>query len=187
MEPEDTVARKEEDFQEDVNYFAYGANMASRVMTKRRGIAPIWSSQAHIMDWELSFTHPGINFLEPRFANITPQHGSVVFGVIYRISVDELYTLAKSESSKYTFANAMAQLRDGTTLPVIMLTSEAAKSPGLPSKRYLDLMLEGAKEFHLPSTFIKHLELHPSKHVPMLSPIFGWSMERVHSLLNSWV
>ncbi len=137
-------------------YFAYGANMAASKLVVR-GIAPSRSVAAALLDWVLRFNHPGTPPREPVFANIDPAPGATVHGVAHAISPAEAAALDRFEQS-YHRVPVTLHLADGTTVAGFAYQTDRPCPQGVPSARYLGLLLEGAHAYTLPAALITQLE-----------------------------
>ena len=137
-------------------YFAYGANMAATKLVVR-DIAPTRSLAAALPDWALRFNHPGAPPREPVFASIDPALGATVYGVAHAISPVEAAVLDRFEQG-YHRVLVTLHLADGTTVAGFAYQTDQPGPEGVPSARYLGLLLEGARAHTLPPTLIAHLE-----------------------------
>lgn len=141
---------------EELWYFAYGANMAAAKL-QVRGIYPRHSQRAVVADWALRFNHPGAPPLEPVFASIEPAPGQVVHGVAHVISAQEAAALDQFEGG-YRRIPVPMRLDDGSTLPGYAYQTLSPGPEGVPSARYLYLLLDGAYAHDLPAAWIAALE-----------------------------
>jgi hypothetical protein len=122
-----------------------------------RGIAPTRSLAAALPGWALRFNHPGVPPREPVFANIDPAPGATVHGVAHAISPDEAAALDRFEQS-YHRVPVTLSLADGTTVEGFAYQTDRPCPEGVPSARYLGLLLEGARAYALPAPLIADLE-----------------------------
>ncbi|WP_166805085.1 gamma-glutamylcyclotransferase family protein [Nitrosococcus wardiae] len=67
-------------------YFAYGANMLTDVLVRRRGVIPLSSEQARLDGYQLVFSQPGLPYIEPCFASIQPIQTDSVYGVLHHLT-----------------------------------------------------------------------------------------------------
>jgi hypothetical protein len=153
-----------------VNYFAFGANMSS-VVLRRRGIVVLSREPARLRGHRLVFDLPGIPWVEPAFASIVPDPEHDVYGVLYRLTPDQLDRVGNYEGSGYSVIEVEVEgERSGTRWCSTYQTKRPAS--GLrPSRRYLRVLCEGARENELPPSYLRELGAHPSVHVPFLSGI----------------
>ena len=154
-------------------YFGYGSNMSTQYLIKRRKIIPLESQVAHLKDYELIMNMEGPNFLEPSFANIRFSEGSTVEGVIHKINDKDLQKIVKTEGEDYQLVKLSVYIagKRKTAYTLIYITEETKDIP--PSKRYLKILINAAKENNLSKAYIESLEKRPSVYYPFLSEIFS--------------
>jgi hypothetical protein len=150
-------------------YFAYGSNMASRVITGRRGVTPISTERARLDGYRLVFDMRGIPLLEPGFASIALSAGDCVHGVLYRLTRASLTRIDRSEGAAYrSIGVGVVGERSGEVVASAYANSRPVA--GLrPSRRYMRLICEGAREAGLPADYVAKLEAEPTVHVPIVS------------------
>jgi hypothetical protein len=153
-----------------VHYFSFGANMSSVVLRRRR-IVFLSREPARLRGHRLVFDLAGIPWVEPAFASIVPDPEHDVYGVLYRLTPDQLQRVNSYEGPGYSLIKVEVEgERSGTR----QCSTYRAKRPasGLrPSRRYLRVLCEGASENGLPPSYIRELDAHPSVHLPVLSGI----------------
>lgn len=151
-----------------VHYFAFGANMARRVLEGRRGLRPLESRAAVLEGYALRFVQRGLPGIEPAFASVVEAPGERIHGVLYTLSAPDMRRLDAIERSYDRIP-----VRVNTARGEVLATAYRAKRPrtteGMPSRRYLGLLIEGAKEHGLPETFIADLEARGGLHLPIVS------------------
>lgn len=155
-------------------YFAFGANMSTRIFAGRRAMEPSYWEPAVLADYRLSFSEPGvIPGVEPAFANIEAAPGRKVFGVLYRMPERHLARLDRAESENYR--RRTLQVVGAETGPVQALAYQSRRvvCGALPSRRYLGLLLEGAAEHRLPMEYQAWLESHPHAYIPAVSELMN--------------
>jgi cation transport regulator ChaC len=144
----------------DVFYFAYGSNMSSKVFKYGfRQLRPSSEERAILRGYRLTFTEPGIPFFEPAFANVEEHESAVCEGVLYRITAEEMDVLDRSEGGR-AYKIIEVEVKGGKSGTVKALTFQTREpAEGLiPSKRYIDILLDGAKEHDLSKDWIEMLE-----------------------------
>ena len=179
-------------------YFAYGANMAAAVLA-RRAVQPSRSVAATLRNYALRFNHPGVPPLEPVFANIEAAPGARVYGVAHYITPAEAVIFDGFEPG-YRRISVPLQLADGSTVEAFAYTTIVPGAPGVPSARYLGLLIDGARAYDLPAALIAEwealrvaaspttqtappaadlpaLRTHDSGHLPA-DLLAGWEQER---------
>jgi hypothetical protein len=164
---ESARASKEEEEEEErdedvVNYFAYGSNVGSKTFSSRRNMRPIRVQNGKIRDYRLTFNVAGLPFFEPAFASVTRNEGEETHGVCYSITKEEFRYLLQTEGS-YDVVDVEVFTYDGVVVKAKTLTHrDVARRKDLePSKRYRDLIVEGAKERGLEKAWIERLEKMP--------------------------
>lgn len=140
-------------------YFAYGSNMASRIMEQYCTGAQTRVGKALLLDYRLAFTRHS-QMWGAGVADILPGQGYSVWGVLYKINKLCLMSLDLKESYGigYTRIACKVFLEDGTKLPAIAYTV-IRKLPHevAPSYDYHQTMLEGAEENGLPVEYLEFL------------------------------
>ena len=163
-------------------YFSYGANMSSAVL-ERRGLKPLSSEAARLDGYAFGFTHRGLLPIEPAFANIQPEAGSRLHGVLHRLRTEDMARLDRIEGAEYTHEHVEVI---GTASGLIAARAYLDPDPvsGLkPSRRYLGSCCEGAREFGLPEAYVARMASHPSVYVPVISDLANLlvgTMEALH-------
>ncbi len=161
-------------------YFAYGANMSPRVL-RRRGIEPEESRAARLDGYGLRFSYRGLILVEPGFANIEPEEGAVTWGVAHRLPAGQLARLDGFEGGEYGRTLVDLETDEGPIQAQAYLNPHPVR--GLePSRRYKRVCVAGAREFGLPEEYVRGLESHPSRYVPIASELFTamvWWVEKV--------
>ena len=154
-------------------YFGYGSNMSTQYLIKRRKIIPLESQVAHLKDYELIMNMEGPNFLEPSFANIRFSVGSTVEGVIHKINDKDLQKIVNTEGENYQLVKLSVYIagKRKTAYTLIYITEETKDIP--PSKRYLKILINAAKENNLSKAYIENLEKRPNVYYPVLSEVFS--------------
>jgi hypothetical protein len=122
-----------------------------------RGIAPAQSMAATLPGWALRFNHPGVPPHEPVFASIDPLLGAAVYGVAHAVSPAEAAALDRFEQG-YHRVPVTLHLAGGSTVAGFAYQTDRPCAEGIPSARYLGLLLEGARAYALPAPLIAHLE-----------------------------
>ena len=149
-------------------YFAYGSNM-SRTQMHERCPAHVCLGPAVLMDYALCFPRSSPVRL-CGVAGIIERPGAEVWGVVYRMTADDLAALDKREGydpSKPPHINRYNR----QTIRVLMKGEElccetyiARPEPGehVPSPAYLAAIIAGAVENGLPTEYVAMLRVIPS-------------------------
>jgi len=145
-----------------VNYFAYGSNVGSKTFSSRRNMRPIRVQNGKIRGYRLTFNVTGLPYIEPAFASVTKNEGEETHGVCYSITKEEFRYLLQTEGS-YDVVDVDVIAYDGVVVKAKTLTHRdvATRKDLQPSKRYRDLIVEGAKERGLEKVWIEKLEKMP--------------------------
>ena len=122
--------------------------------------------------WRLTFDKEGYRPIEPCFANLTEAPGSSVHGVLHRLPLADLRMLDRMEGEAYRHADVRVEGSEtGVVFARTYLADERVYGRS-PSRRYLSMVLEGAREFALPGEYVRRLEGMPTTHIPFLSWLF---------------
>ena len=161
------------------NYFAFGSNMASSTMTNLRGLTPIACTAAVLHDHRLAFNIPGTPFIEPSWASVAVETGSVVHGVLYKLTEEDFAKVCQTEGVPFAYklhrCRVVPYVGNGRTagkeassdeesqcVPAFTLCAGSRnlrKEQDIPpSQSYLNVLLRGANEFLLDSDYIEYLE-----------------------------
>lgn len=144
-------------------YFGYGANMSSKTFQRSyRRLHPTSAEAATLRGYRLSFSEPGIPFFEPSFANIEKDPAAVCEGVLYRITEKELDDLDISEGGRaYNIISVTVDSSVHGSVEAYAFQSKQYAHGLKPSKRYVDILIEGAEEHGLSEawiTMLRHID-----------------------------
>jgi gamma-glutamylcyclotransferase len=149
---------------EDARYFAYGSNLAPRIMEEWCPGAD-YLGPARLDGFRLAFLRRSTRW-KAGAADVIEQDGHAVWGALYAVGEDEIDALDAKEfvaASGYRRREVVVH-HDGS--PVAAATYEVvdkADDEQTPNAEYLALMLEGATERGLPEEWIEHLTALPSR------------------------
>ncbi|GJQ11281.1 hypothetical protein GpartN1_g3072.t1 [Galdieria partita] len=161
------------DQQDDVYYFSFGANMSPSAFGPKakgryvqRNCFPKEAFPAKLSGWKLVFNLRGVPGIEPGFGNIVPDNNSCVHGVCYLLKQEDFLRLRQSE---FTYDVKLLEVEEYNQRKVIanvfIVTDKKHLEPcpkcAIPSKRYRDLLVSGAKHWGLDSGYIEFLERTP--------------------------
>ncbi|MFL5909067.1 MAG: gamma-glutamylcyclotransferase family protein [Gaiellaceae bacterium] len=140
-------------------YFAYGSNMASGVLAAR-GIQFRSIAAARLDDYRLTFRRRSIR-TGTGVADIAPEKGSVVWGVVYELTGSDEAELDQKEGVPWAYSRrdvvvSLAGDAERDVFTYVVTTPEATEVP--PSPDYVKSMLEGAREHGLPDDYVSTLE-----------------------------
>ncbi|CCX06317.1 Similar to Gamma-glutamylcyclotransferase; acc. no. Q9D7X8 [Pyronema omphalodes CBS 100304] len=157
--------------QETIFYLAYGSNLCSATFLGRRGIRPLSSIPVRVPELTLTFSLPGIAYLEPCFANVSFTENpdpswwkGGLIGVVYEVTQSDFAKILATEGggTAYQIRSVTAvTLEGGKTIDAKTLLAPLARerhSGAQPSKRYLDLIRTGARQHSLPEDYREWLE-----------------------------
>ena len=142
-------------------YFAYGANMHDSAFLERRRMQPMAWRVGRIRDYRLRFNLEGRPRGRAAPANISPQDGAEVWGVLYSISRRELVRLDASEGIpgwRYRPLWLEAEDAQGNGLPTVTYIADGDDEDGNPSLRYITLLREGGRAHGLPEPYLEFLD-----------------------------
>lgn len=144
-------------------YFAYGSNLDPGTFLGRRRMQPLRSEVARLDDWKLCFDLP-IGPGERGVGNVRPESGSHVWGVAYELAGDEAQRLDRTEGvGRGAYQRVTVRVETPARQRIESFTYHAARgAPGRkPSRRYLGLLLAGAKHHELPALYVETLRQTP--------------------------
>lgn len=140
-------------------YFGYGSNMDARTFVGRRGMRPSDAVAGLLDDWALAFDLP-VGAGERGVANVHPRVGAQVWGVLYHITVKEAARLDRSEGvhrGAYTRTAVVVTAREGGARSAFTYRSRKSVPTRKPSRRYMGLLLAGARDHGLPGEYVESL------------------------------
>src|SRR4051812_18853467 len=148
---------------ETVFYFAYGANMSTKTFQRGyRRLHPQSAEKAVLKGYRLAFSEPGIPFFDPGFGNIEEDPEAMCEGVLYRITHEEMDHLDVSEGNRaYNIVDVEVEGVNSGRVLARTFQSRAHAHGLLPSKRYLDILIEGALEHGLSDMWVTMLRNQP--------------------------
>jgi cation transport regulator ChaC len=140
-------------------YFAYGSNLDPDTFLGRRSMRPSESRCASLAGFELVFDLP-VGSGERGVANLRAAEGGRVHGVAYAIDAAQAAYLDRTEGVEvgYYVRTAVVLEADGRgPLEAFTYTSPRGVAGRKPSRRYLGLLLRGARHHGLPDTWVLQL------------------------------
>jgi len=146
---------------DEIWYFAYGANMHEATFRVRRGIQPFECRPGRIKGYRLRFNLEGRPKGKAAPANLHRDPDAEVWGVLYRITRRELIRLDSTEGipgAGYRHVMVEAEDTDGRLLQAVAYMAQGKEVDGNPSLRYITLLRDGARAQGLPEHYIRFLE-----------------------------
>eukprot|EP00741_Cyanophora_paradoxa_P017276 tig00020961_g16686.t1 len=165
-------------------YLAYGSNMNSKVFEVRRGIKPIERAPCKVPGYELNFHIAGIPYLEPSFASVEEIPGgprTELHGVVYKITQKDYETVRRTEGGGghdgvgYGARVVKCTTYDGRVVDAVTLvaTPGSTRLGADPSRRYRELLVEGATQHGLRPEYVAYLSSLPAYEARGASAIAG--------------
>lgn len=147
--------------EEEVWYFAYGANMHDSAFRVRRGMSPLEWRPGRASGYRLRFNLEGRPRGKAAPANLCADPSAEVWGVLYRITRAALLHLDATEGvpgRRYRHLPLDVQDDKGNVLPAVTYVADGLENDGRPSLRYITLLREGARAHGLPEHYVRFLD-----------------------------
>jgi hypothetical protein len=141
-------------------YFAYGSNMARAIFLDARQMQPLAVHCASLDGYRLCFNIP-IGPGERGVANLMSEPAARVHGIVYQLSATDFERLDASEGVSfglYQRIPVMVRTSEHGLLDAWTYHSSVIADGRKPSSRYLQLLLDGARENGLPREYVEYLE-----------------------------
>jgi len=141
-------------------YFAYGSNLVQEQKVNRTG--PIREQRRVRLDgYRLAFNKRGNDGTGK--ANIVPDEGGTVWGVVYRCSPSALKEMDRYEGvsgGHYVRKTVCVRTDDGEELDAVTYVAGSAYVDNslTRSSEYLQAILRGAREHGLPDEYLRGVE-----------------------------
>lgn len=161
-------------------YFGFGSNM-NIVSLRAKGVEPLRSRPATLPGWHLRFNVEHFFRHEGGVGNIEPSQtpGNKVLGMLHDCADEALDSLDAMEAYGHGYDRIQVEVEaDGQSLPAYTYVGmpNFINDQCLPSRRYLNIVIEGAKQSGLDGDYIKMLESQavlPRNDHPMFTPPAG--------------
>ena len=146
-------------------YFAYGSNMNWEQIRKRCPSARFLGVAA-MRNQRIAFTRKSTKRC-CGVADVVPENGRTVWGVVYEICDHDIGALDFSEGyrpnrneNSYWRRECMVFLDNDDKQPLTVHTyfAEHQQNPPCPNAEYMELILSGARYWHLPQEYIHELQ-----------------------------
>ena len=144
-------------------YFAYGSNLDAGTFLGRRRMRPLDTRVGVLEHFELRFdlsVGPG----ERGVANVAPREGDEVWGALYLLTHGEAERLDQTEGVQFgAYRRLDVEVREmsGARIGAFTYHSTRGVVGRKPSRRYLGLLLAGARQHGLPAKYIEWLRSLP--------------------------
>lgn len=138
-------------------YFAYGSNMNWEQMHRRCPSSQFFSI-ARLPNYCFAIARHS-QLRKCGTANIFPQKGSDVWGIVYDVSDQDLITLDGFEDGYRR--EKLFVLRSGEDqhpIEALIYIAEKEDNPPLPNPEYKRLIVDGARHWHIPESYCLMLE-----------------------------
>ncbi len=147
--------------EEEIWYFAFGANMHDSAFRKRRRMLPIEWRPGRVKGYLLRFNLEGRPKGKAAPANISADPDGEVWGVLYKITRGDLLHLDSTEGvpgRRYRHLWVDAEDIDGNARRAVTYIAHGKETDGNPSLRYINLLREGARAHGLPEHYVRFLD-----------------------------
>ena len=147
-------------------YFAYGSNLSTEQKENRTGSIRE-ARRARLYRYRIAFNKRGSDGTGK--ANIVPDPNRTVWGVVYRCSSDALREMDRYEGvagGHYARKTVRVRTEAGDELDAITYIAgeEFVDDLCIPSKQYLETILQGARHHGLPEDYIHEIQSVANQH-----------------------
>jgi cation transport regulator ChaC len=140
-------------------YFAYGSNMNERLFRRRRHMTWQEARVARLDGYRLVFSRTGGRYPGTSApANIVKAPGESVHGVLYLLPLHKFARLDNSEGQQYAYVWTEVEDSEGHRVAAVTYQVADAAPAGRPSRPYLDLLREAARQRGLPADYVAFLD-----------------------------
>ena len=140
-----------------MHYFAYGSNMNWEQM-QRRCPSTRFVSVASLKDYRFAIGRHS-RLRNCGTANIFPDSGSEVWGIVYDVSEPDLIILDSFEDGyQRQWLSVRARENSQSALEVLVYIAEKEDTVPLPNPEYKRLILDGARHWNIPESYRSMLE-----------------------------
>ena len=146
-------------------YFGFGSNM-NITSLRAKGVEPLASRRAVLRGWRLRFNVQHFFRHEGGVGNIEPSAspGDQVLGVLHDCPDAALSSLDAMEACGHGYDRIRVEVEaDGERLPALVYVGmpEFIDDRCLPSRRYLNIVIAGARQAGLDPEYVRKLETQP--------------------------
>ena len=113
-------------------------------------------SPGKVVDWEMTFSAPIIDYVEPAMASASPKQGCEIHGVAYATSKEDCAKIDKMEDvgNTHVVNHVTIDLYDGRQVRGQVYTAKNPIPPSKPSVRYVNVLVKGATDVGLDAAYI---------------------------------
>lgn len=158
-------------------YFGFGSNL-NMTSLRAKGVIPLSARRAALYGWRLRFNVQHFFRHEGGVCNIEPSDNPAdrVLGILYDCPDEALAPLDAAEACGHGYDRITIEVEAETdAAPVSAMTyigmPEFIDNRCLPSRRYLNIVVEGARSAGLDNSYIEDLASQPL-HQPAVYPTF---------------
>ena len=132
-------------------HFAYGSNMSRSLMRARCPYATALGV-ATLTGWRFAINPDGVG-------TIVPHAGSLLHGVLWRVTLRDLVAINAYESvdTGLYLHRTLPVRRKGRTMAALVYYARR-NGRGTPRPAYINIVVEAAREWHLPAAHIRSLK-----------------------------
>jgi hypothetical protein len=146
-------------------YFGFGSNM-NITSLRAKGVEPLVSRCAVLHGWRLRFNVQHFFRHEGGVGNIEPSDkpGDRVYGVLHDCPDDSLQSLDAMEACGHGYDRISVEVEaEGEQIPAFTYIGmpEFIDDECLPSRRYLNIVIDGARQAGLDPDYVRELEAQP--------------------------
>lgn len=157
-------------------YFGFGSNM-NMISLRAKGVEPLTARRAVLYGWRLRFNVQHFFRHEGGVGNIEPSDDpdAKVLGVLFDCPDEALAPLDAAEACGHGYKRIRVDVEtEGETCTALTYVGmpEFIDDSRLPTRRYLNILIDGARRIELDSDYVRGLETHPI-HVPDNYPAFA--------------
>ena len=161
-------------------YFGFGSNM-NVVSLRAKGVEPLSWCPAVLPGWCLCFNVKHFFRHEGGVGNIEPTDvpDSQVMGVLYECPAESLSSLDAMEALGYGYQRVTVEVQAGEEVVsafVYVGTPDFIDNSCRPTRRYLNILVEGARQAGLDPDYIRVLseqKIHQQEQYPLFQPPAG--------------
>ena len=140
-----------------MRYFAYGSNLHWPQMQERCPSSRFVCA-ARLSDFQFGITRHS-RLRDCGTANVFPVKGEEVWGAVYDVSDADLLVMDGFEDGYRREILSVSPIGNGDRpISVLVYVAEIEKNVPLPDAEYKRLILEGAKHWQLPTSYLAMLE-----------------------------